>query len=118
MGAAQRLRHDLVNDAEFQQVFGGHAQGFGGFLGVGRAPPQDGRAAFRRNHRINRIFQHHHIVAGGQGDGPAGASLADNGDDDRHLGAEANLNGAGDGLGLAAFLGVDSGIGAGGVDEG
>ena len=50
-------------------------------------------------------------------DGAARAALPD---DHRHVGhadAQAGLGRAGDGLGLAALLGADARIGAGGVDQ-
>src|SRR6185436_21175030 len=48
----------------------------------------------------------------------ARAALADHGDDDRHAQARHFEQVSADGLGLAALLGVDAGISAGGVDEG
>src|SRR5690606_8369884 len=42
----------------------------------------------------------------------------DNGGDHRNADIKADFNRAGDGLGLAAFLRADTGIGAGGVDKG
>jgi hypothetical protein len=34
MGPAQGLDHDLVDDAELQQILGGQLQGLGGLLGL------------------------------------------------------------------------------------
>ena len=62
-------------------------------------------------------FQHIDAVGGGDGDGATGAAFADDDRDRRHLEPQTRRDRAGDGLGLAAFLGIDAGEGAGGVDE-
>ena len=64
------------------------------------------------------MLQHQHGVAGGERHRPARAAFADHRGDQRHLDVEAGLDRAGDRLGLAALLGIDPGIGAGGVDKG
>ena len=50
-------------------------------------------------------------------DRAAGAAFAEDHRDVRHAEIEAGLGRARDRLGLAALLGVDAGIGAGGVDQ-
>ena len=56
-------------------------------------------------------------MARGDGDGAARAALADDHRDQRHAEREAAVRRARDGLGLAALLGADAGIGAGRVDQ-
>src|SRR3546814_577395 len=80
MGAAQRLRNDVVDDTEAQQVLGRQAQSLGRLLRLLAGAPENRGAAFWRDHRVDRVLQHVDAVGGGQGDGAAGAALAD---DDR-----------------------------------
>ena len=104
--------------SSFLQVLGGQLQRLGGVLGGVAGAPQDRGAAFGADHRIDGMLQHQHGIARGQGDGPARPALADDRRHQRHADVEAGLDGAGDGFGLAARLGFDAGIGAGGVDQG
>ncbi len=46
--------------------------------------PQDRGAAFRRDHRIDRVLQHQHGIAGGERDRAARAAFADDRGDERH----------------------------------
>src|SRR3546814_6868888 len=85
MGAAQRLRNDVVDDTEAQQVLGRQAQSLGRLLRLLAGAPENRGAAFWRDHRVDRVLQHVDAVGGGQGDGAAGAALAD---DDRQSRSE------------------------------
>ena len=58
------------------------------------------------------MLQHQHPVAGGQGDGAAGAALADDGGDQRDGRFQAGLDRGGDGGALAARFRIDAGEGA------
>src|SRR5262249_18424648 len=58
MRAAERLGHDLVDDAERLQARRGDAEAFGRLARVLRALPQDGRAALGRDHRVGRVLHH------------------------------------------------------------
>ena len=118
MCAADRLRNDSVDDAERFQIFRGDLHVGRGFLGAGRIAPEDGSGAFRRDHRVDGVFEHVDAVAGGDGDCAARAAFADDDGDDRHLHVEAHFRRAGDGFGLAALFRADAGIGACGIDEG
>src|SRR3546814_1730211 len=75
MGAAQRLRNDVVDDTEAQQVLGRQAQSLGRLLRLLAGAPENRGAAFWRDHRVDRVLQHVDAVGGGQGDGAAGAAL-------------------------------------------
>ena len=81
-------------------------------------PPQDRGAALGRNHRIDRVLQHQHGIAGGKRDRTSRPAFADDRGDERHLDIEACLDGARDRPGLTARLGVDPGKGAVGIDKG
>src|SRR5881394_2655237 len=48
--AAQRFRHDPIDDPEAEQFRGGQPQGFGGLRRVLAIAPQDRGAALRRDH--------------------------------------------------------------------
>ena len=112
------LGDDAVDDAEGEQVLGGQAQSLGGLLHLLGVLPEDRGAALGRDHRVDRMLEHGDAVGGGEGDGAAGAALADDDGDERHADLQALLGRAGDRLGLAALLGALAGVGAGGVDEG
>src|SRR6516164_8053855 len=62
VGAAQRLDHDLVDDAQLQQILRRQLQRLGRVLGHLGAAPQDGRAALRRDHRIDGMLQHQDAI--------------------------------------------------------
>ncbi len=118
MGAAQRFVDDLVDDAQAFQALGGDAHGLGGFRRLLGGLPEDGGAAFRRDHRIGGVLQHVQLVADTDGQRAAGTALADHGGDDRRLQSRHHPQVPGDRLALAAFLGIDARVGAGRVDEG
>ena len=63
------------------------------------------------------MLQHQHPAGGGDGDGAARSAFARDGGDRRRAQRQTALGRAGDGLGLAALLGAQPRIGAGGVDE-
>ena len=44
VGTTQRFRHDLIDDAEAQQIFAGETQARRGFFGLSGIAPQDRRA--------------------------------------------------------------------------
>ncbi len=79
--------------------------------------PQDRRRAFRRDHAVDRMLQHQHAARGGDGDRAARPAFADDDRDVRHAELQAGVGRARNRLGLAAFLGADAGIGAGGIDQ-
>ena len=112
MRAAHGLGDDLVDQPMPEQVLGRQLQGLGRDRRLVAAAPQDRGAALGRDHRVDRVLEHQDTVGGRQGDRPARAALADDGGDDGHLQRQADLDGARDGLGLAALLGVDAGMGA------
>src|SRR5450432_1123847 len=116
--AAFGFRDDFVDDAEFLEVFGGDLQSDRRGFSLSGIAPHDGGAAFRRNHRIKTVFENVDAIADGYGQSAARAAFSCDGDNDRHRQARHLAQIAGDGLGLAALLGVDAGIGAGSIDEG
>ena len=117
MRAAFGLGDDFIDDAEIAEVLGRDAQRLRGELGLAGIAPQDRGAALRRNHRIDRILEHVHLIAHGDGQRAAGAAFAGDGDDDGHGQARHGAQIDGDGFGLAALLGVEAGIGAGRIDK-
>ena len=117
VGAADRLGDDAVDDAERGEVGRGDLHVGGGVLRLGGVAPQDRGRALRRDHAVDRVLQHQHAVGGGDRDRAARAAFAEDHRDVRHAEIEAGLGRARDRLGLAALLGVDAGIGAGGVDQ-
>ena len=117
MGAAGRLGEDAVDDAEFQHVLGGDLHAVGGFLRLGAVAPEDRGGGFRRDHAVDRVLEHQHLVGGGDRDRAARHALAG---DDRNVGhakRQARIGRARDRLGLSPLLRADAGIGAGGIHD-
>ena len=125
MGAAQRFTDDRIDDAEFLQVAGRHPHRFGSFggvaVGAGRGlvggAPQDAGAAFGRNHRVDRVFEHDQAVGRSDGDGAARHAFAGDRRNDRHRGIEEHLRRSRNRFGDAALLAVHARIGAGRIDQ-
>src|SRR4029079_14831163 len=63
------------------------------------------------------VLEHIDTVGRGDGDRTARSSLSDDHRDDGHAEAQAAVGRAGDGFSLAALLGADTGISAGGIDQ-
>ncbi len=113
MGAAQRLGDDVVDHAQVLQRPAGQLQGLGGLAGEVVAPPEDGGAALRADHRVVGVLQDGDAVAHADAQRPAAAALADHhADDRRRQPATSPIRFDGDDLGLAALLGPDARIGA------
>ena len=84
VGAAGRFRNDLVDDTEFKERLRGNLERLGG-LGRKRAvAPEDARAAFRRNDRVNGILQHQHRIADADAERAAAPAFAGDDRDDRN----------------------------------
>lgn len=73
--------------------------------------------AFRRNHRINRMFEHVDPIRRGNGDGTAGAAFADDDGNHGHFQVQRCRGGPGDGFRLSALFRRDARKGAGRIDE-
>src|SRR3990172_132243 len=84
VGAAEGFRHDLVDDAQRQEILGGHFQRVGGVVGLVRVLPKDRRASLRADHRIDRVLQHQDAVRHAQGERASAAAFADHHRDDGH----------------------------------
>src|SRR3974390_2232768 len=115
--SAVGLRDDFVDNAEFLQIVGHDLHGDGRSFGLRGVAPDDGSAAFRRDHGVKAVFENVHFVADGDGERAAGPAFTGNGDDywnrePRHF-AEIARNG----FALSALFGVDTGVSAGRVDE-
>ena len=116
--AAERLGDHFVHHAQFLQAAGVELEGGGGLGGMGAVLPQDGGAAFGGDDRVISVLENEHAVGDADAEGAAGAALADDDGDggDLEQGHLAKIDG--NGLGDVAGLGLDAGVGAGGVDEG
>ena len=79
--------------------------------------PQDRRAAFRRDYRVNSVLQHQQAIANADRQRAAGAALADDDADDRRLESGHQVQAVGDGLTLTAFLGANTRIGTRRIDQ-
>ena len=118
MGAAQRLGNQGIDQSQLLEALGGDPHGLGRIGRLVGALPQDRGAALGGDHRVGGVLQHGQLVADADGKRPAGATLAHHGGQHRCAQARHHAKVVGDGLRLAALLGVDAGVGAGGVDKG
>src|SRR3954447_18317401 len=103
---AERLGDDLVDQTQGLQPARRDAELLRGLRRHVGAAPEDRGAAFRRDHRINRVLHHLHYVAHRDGEGATRAAFADDGGDERALQPRHLEEVAADRLGLAALLGV------------
>ena len=117
MGTAGRLLDDSVDDSERPQIVRPHLQGPGRLGLMLGAFPEDPGAALRADDAVVGMLEDGHPVADANPKRPPRASLADDHADDRDRESRHEEHALGDHLGLAAFLGADAGISAGGVDE-
>ena len=117
MRAAERLGHDAVDDAALEQIVRGDLQRFGRFDLAARVAPEDRRAAFRRDHAVDRELLHQHLVADREAERAAAAAFAGDDDDDRDADDGHLAQVERDGLGDAALFRFDAGIRRRRVDE-
>src|SRR5437868_3604019 len=112
------FRNDVVDAAEFAEVGGSDAHGFGGEFFFGGVAPHDGGAAFRRNDGINRVLHHQYAVGDGDRQSSAAAADANDGRNDGNFQPRHLAEIVGDGFGLSAFFGMDARVSAIGIDQG
>ena len=91
-----------------REVGGGDLHRRGRLFGPPGVAPEDRRAALGRDHRVDRVLEHVHAVADGDGQRAAAAALAGHVDDDRRRQARHLAQVVGDRLGLPALLGVQA----------
>ena len=118
MGPSLRLGDDLVGDAQIHQVPGGELHDPGRLTRTAGVLPQDGGEALRREDGVDGVFQHEHPVGHSQSQGPAAAALTGDDGDHRHIQGTHEGQGGGDGLPLSPGLGLQAGVGAGGIHKG
>jgi len=83
MGAADGLGNNAVDHFQLKQILRRDLHRRGGIGGLFRFVPENRRAAFRRDHRIDRVLQHEDLVGGSDGDRAARSAFADDGGDER-----------------------------------
>jgi len=109
VGAADRLRHDLVDDAPNEQVRRGDLQRLGRAHLLGGVAPEDRGAALGRDHAVDGMLLHQHPIADRDAQRAAAPALPRNDDDDGHVEHGHLAKVVRDGLGDAALLGLDAG---------
>ena len=77
MRPAHRLADHGIDDAEPHQIIGRQLESFRRLLGMLGAAPKDGRTAFRRDYRVDRVFEHHDAVGRRQSDRTARSAFTD-----------------------------------------
>ena len=85
MGTADWLFDHSVDDFQLQQLLTGDPHRFSGIFRLGRITVKYGSAAFRRNHRIDGMLHHQHMVCRRNRDRAARATFADDQRDDGHI---------------------------------
>src|SRR6185369_17296188 len=75
MGSADRFGNDAINDPQAEQLRRRDPHEPGGLRRLGGVPPQDGRAAFRRDHGVDCVFEHEHPVADADSEGASAAAF-------------------------------------------
>ena len=118
MRTAQGLRDDAIDKAELREPVGRERKRFRSARSLPRVLPENGGAAFGRNHRIGRILKHHHDVGHGNRERAARSAFTDHAGDDGNPKPRHFKEIAADGLGLTALLGIDAGIRTRRIDKG
>ena len=117
MRAAGRLRNHPIDQAQRLQAVGRDAEGFRRVRRLVGAFPQDRRAAFGGNHRVDRILHHQRDVADRNRQRAARSAFADDRHHDRHAQFRHRVKIAPDGFRLPAFFRADAGISPRRIDE-
>src|SRR5690606_18730218 len=118
VGAALRLRHDLVADAEPEEVSSGQLECLRGLLLVLGGAPEDRGAPFGGDDRVDGVLEHEDPVGDADAERAAGHPFADHRGDDGNAQPGHLAQVEGDGLADPTLLGSEAGIRARGVDEG
>src|SRR5690606_25278708 len=100
-----------------EQVWGRDLQALGRFGRVLRALPENGGAPLGRDHGVVAELEDEHAIGDAERERAAGATLADDGGDDRDADPGHHLERDADGLALPALLRADAGERAHRVDE-
>lgn len=120
VGSAEGFVDDRVDDLVFEVVLGGQVErDRGGGVGLlVRLLPEDRGAALWGDDGVPRVFEHRDAVSDGDSQRTARAAFTDDDghDGDFQAGHLAKVDR--DRFGLSAFFSTESGVGAGGVDEG
>jgi hypothetical protein len=104
LGAPRRLDDYLVDDSEAGQVASGQPESASRRTRARAVAPEDRRAAFRRDHRIDGLVQHQEDVADADGECAPAATLSRDHRHDRSANPGHDEQGACDGLALSPFF--------------
>ena len=117
MRATDGLGQHFVDELELEQAIGGEVHRVRRHFFLVGALPENGRAAFRRNHRVGGELQHQQPVANANGQRATRTTLADHAADDGNAHDGHLEQVARDRFGLVALFGAHARIGARRVDE-
>jgi hypothetical protein len=99
------------------QILGGEAQRGRGSFGLAGIAIDDGRAAFRRNHAIHGVLEHQHVLPTPSASAPplppSPMQTTITGTARRAISRKLRAMASA----WPAFLGVDAGVGAGGIEK-
>src|SRR5262249_37596218 len=115
--ATDGLGHDLVDDAELVEIGRRQPERFRSLDLAARIAPEDGGAALRRNHAVDRELMHQDAIADGDAERATAPSLSVYDDDDRHVESGHLAKVERNRLGNPAFFGFDARVSRRSVDE-
>jgi len=118
MSAAHGLGNNFIDQAEFEKILGGDAEGFGGLGGKGTIFPKNAGASFGRNDGVVGVFQNENAVGHPDAQGSTAAPFPNDDGDDGDMEIEHFANIDRDRLGHVALFTGDTGKCSRGVDEG
>src|SRR5213080_210805 len=113
----RRARNNFVHDSQVFQILRGNFHGRRGGFRLRRIAPNNRGATFRRNHRVEAVFEDVHFVADGNRQRATRAAFARYGHDDRHGQPRHFAQIPGDRFALPAFFRIDPRVRALCVDE-
>jgi len=118
VGPTCRLRHDLVDDPEAEQILCGELEGVRRLDLAPGVAPQNRGTALRRDHAVDGELVHQDAIADGEPQRAAAAPLAVHEHDDGRIQSRHLTQVERDRFRDAALLRLDARVGGRGVDEG
>jgi hypothetical protein len=85
MRAAEGFGNNVVDELEFEKMFGSNFEGFGGFRGGSAIFPENRSTTFGADDRIIGVFENQDAVGDANAKCAARATFADNGSDNGNL---------------------------------
>src|SRR5438067_5141574 len=117
VSAAFGFRNCAVDTAEFGEVLGCNAKGFGSQILFARVAPHDRGASFGRDNGIDGVLHHENAIGNSDGQCSAATAFARDSRNDWNFETSHFTQVMGNGFGLASLFGPQTGVSSGGVDK-